>query len=181
MIEFRDLNLSDVLHVCQHMRLRDWQEIINLLPVALDTPDQIAMLTMQASCFGLVVCRDGEPVAVLQYAQIHEGSWRAGLYATDAWPGVKLAVMRHMIRHCIPFILDQGIVYCDAYSDVLHVEAHRMLEFLGFRRRAILEEYGSRGADFALYTLSKRDAENVHRRRSDEQAKQRSSNRGATG
>lgn len=165
LITFRDLNLTDVLHVCKNMRLRDWQEVINSLPSSISTPDQIAMLAMQASAFGLVCCRNGVPVAVIQYSPIVDGSWRAGLFATDEWPTVKRAVVRKL-ADLVPFILDQGVVYCDAYSDMLHDEAHRMLEFLGFKRRAILEGYGSRGRDFALYVLTKRDVEeNVFRRR----------------
>lgn len=164
-ITFRDLNLTDVLHVCKNMRLRDWQEVINLLPTAITKPEQIAMLTIQVSTFGLVCCRDDVPVAVIQYSQILDGSWRAGMFATDDWPLVKFAVVRHLASVLIPFVLAQDVVYCDAYSDMLHEEAHAMLEFLGFKRRAILEGYGSRGRDFALYVLTKRDAENVLRPR----------------
>lgn len=165
MITFRDLNLTDVLHVCKNMRMRDWQEVINLLPTTISKPEQIAMIAVQASVFGLVCCHDDVPVAVIQYSQIVDGSWRAGMFATDDWPLVKLAVLRHLAAELMPFILDQGVVYCDAYSDMLHEEAHAMLEFLGFKRRAILEGFGSRDRDFALYVLTKRDAENVLRRR----------------
>lgn len=159
MITFRDLNLTDVLHVCKNMRINDWREVINLLPSSVDKPEQIAMICMQVSCFGLVACVDEVPVAVLQYAQIVDGSWRAGMFATDDWPKVKRRMLLELFDRCIPFILDQGVVYCDAYSDAQHAEAHAMLEFLGFKRRAILEGYGSRGRDFALYVLTKRDVE----------------------
>lgn len=163
MIEIAPLNLRDVLHVCENMRLRDWAEVLNMLPVSVETPEVVAMITMQVSSFGCVAKVDGEPAAVAQYAEILNGSWRIGMFGTERFKEVAATLIAHMIEHDYPYLLDRGAVYCDAYADVLHPDADKLLRFAGFRKRTILEGYGSRGRDMALYVATKGEVENVLR------------------
>lgn len=163
-IEFAPLRLADVLHVCQHMRQQDWQEIVNLLPSHIDTPDAIAMACMSMSRFGLVAYLDGEPIAVAQFAEILNGTWRAGMFGTDDFRKVALPLVGELLRVGVPYAFDEcGMTYCEALADAVHAEAHKLLEFVGFENRGILEEYGSRGRDIAHFVLTRRKADDVLR------------------
>lgn len=165
MITFDTLNLRDVLYVCERMRAADWAEIVNLLPRSIETADMIAMVTMQSSRFGVIGKLDGEPIVVLQFGELLDGTWRAGLFATDKFDRIGKATVRHILDVTVPFLLDSGAVYCDALADPLNDAGVAMLEFIGFKKRAILPEYGSRGRDIALYVATKKEIEHVLIRR----------------
>ena len=164
-VEIKPLTLRGVLSVCERMRQSDWAEVINLLPKAVDTPELIAMTCMQVSHFGFVAEVDGVPTTVAQFVQILDGTWRCGLFSTDDFPKAWRAVVRELRGRCMWHLLDSGAVYCDAYADTLHPEAHRLLEHLGFSKRAILPSYGSRGRDIALYVATIGEFTDVLRRR----------------
>lgn len=163
MITIEPLSLGAVLHVCQRMRKQDWDEVLNLLPRSAANSDTIAMVVMQVSKIGYVARINGEPVAVIQAAEIIDGTWRFGLFGTNRMPEVALALCGRIFQ-IIPDMIEDGMRYAEAYADALHLEAHKLLEFLGFKKRAILEGYGSFGADIALYTITRRSAD-VHGRR----------------
>lgn len=164
-VEIRPLTLRGVLSVCERMRASDWAEVINLLPKSCDTPELIAMTTMQISHFGFVAEVDGVPTTVAQFVQILDGSWRCGLFSTDDFAKAWRGVVRELKTTCMWHLLDSGAEYCDAYADTLHPEAHRLLEHLGFRKRAILPSYGSRGRDIALYVATIGEFDHVLRKR----------------
>lgn len=159
MIEIAPLNLTDVLHVCKNMRQQDWLEVLNLLPLSVTTADTVAMIVMNVSRLGFVAKIDGEPAAVLQVSEILDGSFRFGLFGTSRFEEVALALCCHVLE-MIPDLIDKdGLKYADAYADALHDEAHKLLEFLGFRKTAILPGYGSHSCDIALFTISKGQAD----------------------
>jgi hypothetical protein len=164
-VEIKPLTLRGVLSVCERMRKSDWAEVINLLPRGANTPELIAMTCMQVSHFGFVAELDGVPTTVAQFVQILDGSWRCGLFSTDDFPKVWRPVVRELSTNVKHHLLDSGAVYCDAYADTLHPEAHRLLEHLGFRKVAILPQYGSRGRDIALFVATIGDFADVLRRR----------------
>lgn len=152
------MTLRDVLHVCENMRLSDWGEVINLVPASITTPEQIALLTMQVSRLGLCAKVDGEPAIIVQFVEVLDGTWRVGMFGTDRFAEAARPMVRELQRITLPHVLDLGATYCEAFSDPLHPEAARLLEFMGFAKIALLPEYGSRGRDIALYVLTRRQA-----------------------
>lgn len=156
-IEIAPLNLGDVLHVCKNMRQQDWEEVLNLLPKAVTKPDQIAMICVNSSKAGFVAKIDGVPAGVIQVAEILDGTLRFGMFGTNRMADVALDLCREMTA-IMPQLMDEGATYGEAYADALHDEAHKLLAFLGFKKRAILEGYGSHGCDIALFTITRREA-----------------------
>lgn len=157
MIEIVPLNLSDVLHVCKNMRMQDWREVLNLLPKTVTTPDVVAMICMNVSKIGFVAKIDGVPAGVIQIGEVLDGTIRFGLFGTDRLPEVALDLCIEVMK-ILPDMIDDGLKHAEALADALHPEAHKLLTFLGFKKRAILEEYGSHGADIALFTITRREA-----------------------
>lgn len=155
MCEIVPLNLRDVLEVCENMRQQDWEEVLNLLPLGVTKPEVVAMICMNASSMGFVAKLDGRPVGVIQIAQILHGSYRFGLFGTDRLPEVALPLAGEMMQAIEHLVDREGAVYGEAMADAFHLEAHRLLAFLGFRKTAILPGYGSLGADIALFTFTK--------------------------
>lgn len=160
MITIETLDLGRVLYVCKNMRNQDWREVTNLLRQGV-TPDVIAMGVMASSSFGFVACYREIPVTVVQFAEILDGTWRAGLFSTDEFPRVARAVVREIRTVAIPHMLDLGAQYCEAYADAGHVEAHRLLQFMGMTQRATLERYGSKGRDVALFVRTRKESDDV--------------------
>lgn len=160
MITIEPLDLGRVLYVCKNMRLQDWSEVTNLVRSGA-TPDGLAMGVMAASTFGFVACYRDIPVTVVQFAEYLDGTWRAGLFSTDEFPRVARAVAREIRINAIPHMLDLGAQYCEAYADAGHVEAHRLLQFMGMTQRATLERYGSKGRDVALFVRTRKDSDDV--------------------
>lgn len=160
-ISFRAINLKDVLYVCENMRASDWKEVLNALPRAVTTPEVIAMICMNATNFGIIACVDNRPAIVAQFSEILDGTWRAGLFGTEEFEFAAMPMIAELMREAFPFMIDRGAVYCEAYADALNSDGHKLLEFVGFKKRAILEGYGSRGMDVALYSITKSEVDNV--------------------
>lgn len=162
-IEIVPINLRDVLTICENMRQIDWEEVRNLLPQAVDKPDVIAMICMQATRVGFVAKSDGIPAGVIQLAEILDGTFRAGMFGTNRMTEVARPLVGKLLE-IIPDMMDDGMKYCEALSDAQHLEAHKLLTFVGLKKRAILPGYGSHGRDIALFTITK-DETHVLRRR----------------
>lgn len=154
MIEFRYLNLRDVLYVCENMRLQDWQEVMNLLPRGINTPEAVAIAVMSATKVGIIAVLDGVPCIVAQLSEVLDGSYRIGMFGTDDFRKCAFATARELLTNVMPICLEDGAKYCEAYSDATHEEAHKLLEVVGFRKCAILPGFGSRGRDIALFILT---------------------------
>lgn len=163
MIEIGPLDLADVLHVCRKMRLQDWREVLNLLPLSVTTPDVVAMIVMNVSKVGFVAKIDGVPAGVIQVSEPLDGNLRFGLFGTDDFELVAMPLCLKLME-IMPDLIEEGAVYGEAFADAIHTDAHKLLEFLGFKKRAILERYGSHGCDVALFTITK-DQANVYGRR----------------
>ena len=157
------LNLRGVLAVCEHMRMQDWEEVLNALPKSVTRAETVAMIVMQSK-LGWVASIDGEPAGVLQLGEILDGTWRIGMFGTNRLPEVAV-VLAAQLADTVPELFDDGARYCEAYADALHIEAHKFLTFVGFRKRAILPGYGSHGADIALFTFTKEDRHVFYGRR----------------
>lgn len=157
------LSLRAVLSVCERMRQQDWEEVLNALPKSVTRAETVAMIVMQSK-LGWVASIDGEPAGVLQMGEILDGTWRVGLFGTNRMPEVA-GVLASQIGDIALDLFADGARYCEAHADALHIEAHKFLTFVGFRKRAILPGYGSHGADIALFTLTKDDQHVFHGRR----------------
>lgn len=162
-IEIVPINLRDVLFICENMRQQDWEEVLNLLPKSVRTPDVVAMICMQSTKVGFVAKSNGVPAGVIQMGELIDGTWRIGMFGTSRLPEVALALAGRL-SELVPEMIKDGARYCEAYSDTLHEEAHKFLRFIGFRKRAILPGYGSHGRDFALFIFTKDDADVFHGR-----------------
>lgn len=160
MITIESLDLGRVLYVCKNMRLVDWNEVTNQVRLGA-TPDTLAMGVMASSTFGFIACYRDIPVTVAQFTEYLNGTWRAGMFSTDEFPRVARAVVRELVTNAIPHMLDLGAQYCEAYADANHVEAHRLLQFLGMQQRATLERYGSKGRGVALFARTRKDSDDV--------------------
>ena len=157
------LSLRAVLSVCERMRQTDWEECLNALPRSVTRAETIAMIVMQSK-LGWVASIDGDPAGVIQLGELIDGTWRIGMFGTNRMPEVAVALALQL-ADVVPDLFEDGARYCEAHADALHLEAHKFLTFVGFRKRAILPGYGSHGADIALFTFTKEDQHVFHGRR----------------
>lgn len=154
-ITVEPLSLRGVLHVCENMRQSDWEECLNALPKSVTRAETVAMIVMQSK-LGWVASIDGVPTGVIQLGEILDGTWRIGMFGTNRLPEVA-AHLAVQLADVVPDLFADGARYCEAHADALHIEAHKFLSFVGFKKRAILPGYGSHGADIALFTFTKDD------------------------
>ena len=164
-IKITGLDIQSVLYVVKHMRKADWQEVINSLPHAYCTVDRIAMVVAQRGGVGFVIHYDETPVCVVEVVEKHEGCWSCGLFATEQFALVWRSTIKAINEICKQLLLSHGARYCEAHASADNVDAHRLLEWIGFKKSSeVLKGYGSYGADFILFTLVKEELNHVFRR-----------------
>lgn len=152
--------LRDVSFIGAHMRERDAHELLCQLPRNV-TPQQAAVWCLEVSVSGLswVAVHENTPLMVIGVAP----SDNPGLYS--AWG---FGTTHPLLKKAIPkltrfiqstarrqFILDQNPRRLEVRSLANHDYASRWLPRLGFKKETLLEQYGSGGEDFLLWSIVK--------------------------
>lgn len=164
MITIRNLDLLSVHHIIRNMRAQDWIEVSNLVPRAYCEPDLLAMLTMQATRLGFMVCVDNIPAVVVQAVEKHNGCWSVGMFATDDFARCWRATFKQISCVLIPALVEGGARYCEAHVHAGNVEAQTFLARLGFRAVSEpLKHYGAFGETFILYAVTHEELPHVLR------------------
>jgi RimJ/RimL family protein N-acetyltransferase len=145
-------DFASLAYIAFNMRQADRDEIYNI--VGHNNPVILAQQALDASKVGSasVASRQGRPIAVCGFVPLRPGVSTAFAFATDAFPGVALALTRHALRVMKPALLHAGFhrLQCESRAD--HHDAHRWLETLGFRREGVLRQFGSDGSDYIQFS-----------------------------
>lgn len=143
------LDEADVHYVVSHMREIDREEIF-----ATQWGHDLRRITracMQASENSWVFSH-GRPIAVAGGAEMHPGCWQVFMLATDDFRQISTGLTKFLKRAMIPRLTQVGARRAQCLSMAGHTEAHQWLELLGFKRTAVLEQYGREGQDFYLFS-----------------------------
>jgi len=135
-------------HICASLRPADREEIYGVLDH--DSPDILARQVLDCCRMGrgVIARSDGEPVAFLGYAVRHPTLGEAFAGGTEKFPMAAMTLTRYALKVMKPELLQAGIRRLQCQSLATHVEAHRWLGWLGFRRECLLREYGRGGKDY---------------------------------
>lgn len=143
-MSIRELTSDDALYIARRLREVDSRECYCVMTV--ETPEQIAIDCMGDTNVKLVCCAaDGEPVAMFGINFLGE-SGAGWLLATDRWNEVWIECTR-AIKRIRNKLEAQTIVVMTA---AFHVESHKWLELIGFKRDKVFAGFGKNGEDFYL-------------------------------
>lgn len=146
---------ESVLHVVRNMRERDRKEIYNLRWD--NNPFVIMDAVMAQGDFSWVAWLDDKPQAVFGGAPTHPGVWSMFAFATDEFPRLALGLTRFATKTAIPTLFDKCGAHrlqCDSHEK--HTSAHRWLELMGAAKESVKKQYGKDGADYFVYTITKK-------------------------
>ena len=136
------------------MRQADQDEIYNVL--GHNNPFLLARQVLEALSFGsaVVAFHRGQPAGLMGFAPIRLNVATAIAFGTDQFKLVAHALTRHALRVMKPALLAAGFHRLECESRHDHVEAHRWLEFLGFKREGLLRKHGCDGSDYIKYAAT---------------------------
>lgn len=149
--DVRPLDLEQVRHVARLARSCDRREIGALHPGGYEA-DSLSAEWMASCGDGFVGLADGVPTVVVGAAEMLPGVWSAGMFATEAWPGIAFRVTNFIRRRFIPaMVTHHGMRRAEARSIEGHPHAGPWLLHMGFRQEAVCPDFGMRGETFHLY------------------------------
>jgi hypothetical protein len=128
-------------------------------------PDQLAMDAISSQGFVDICWLGGVPVAAIGARQSWPGVWSVWAFGTDDWPRVALTLSKHAVRSLRPAMLKLNGHRAECASHVKHHSAHAWLEWMGFKREALMRGHGRNGEDFYLYAWRSCDVLQLVRRR----------------
>ena len=151
-MKMHPLTPESVLHVATNMREADHHEIF---ATRWDNdPLPIVNACLMCGDISWVAAKD-EPIAVIGAIPIHPGVWQAFLFATDRFNEISLSLTTWVKRVMMPTLFGLDIHRCECKSMASHAEAHRWLEYLGWKRESTIAGYGRGGEDFYYYVWSR--------------------------
>jgi RimJ/RimL family protein N-acetyltransferase len=144
-------DFASLAYIAVNMRQADRHEIYNV--TGHNNPFILAQQTLDATRMGsgVVAADGGRPVAVLGFAPLRPGVCTAFAYGTDAFDRVALSLTRHALKVMKPALIASGFHRLECESRADHVQAHRWLEHLGFRREGTLRQFGSDRSDYLKF------------------------------
>lgn len=142
---------AELGYLVPRMRADDRREIFALRPSPEDDALVRDLLAPHITGHCLVV--DGIPVAAAGIQWVRPGYAVAWAFGTDDWPHHVLTITRACALTLRQVATTGGVRRVEALSWSGHRDAHRWLESrtLGFRREAVLEQYGTAGETFYVY------------------------------
>ena len=93
---------------------------------------------------------DAEPAAVGGFVPIWPGMGSGWMWGTDRWGEVVHEVTRAMKRHILPTLDARGVHRIECRAMATNTASIRWLEMLGFRREAVIAQFGQGREDFVL-------------------------------
>ena len=152
----RQATRSDVQWVAFRMRETDRDE----LGAVNAAPDFATLVLALCEAHGgkvhatAVIADDLVPVAIIITRLDRPRVMSVGMFATDRWPRVAFATSRWALGTLRPVLFSSGVHRLEAASIEGNTAAHRWLEFLGFRREAVMPKFGRNGETFYLYGMT---------------------------
>ena len=143
---------ADVLEVASNLRPKDMAELTAANPG--HDADSIPLL--MADRYGdaetsLGAWLDEEPIAIGAIVPTSPGVAHIGLFATDDFPRIALAMTRFIRNRLIPQYEAHGFTRFECASIAGYDEAHRWIETLGLQRADTLAGFGAGGEDFIRF------------------------------
>jgi hypothetical protein len=141
-------------HILANLRDIDREEIEAVRGLGFDTFDASLQISRLATmCCGWIFWRDdtGEPVAALgayPMTPTVAGCWAFG---TNGWPRVVKSVTRQARSVMVPLLLKSGFHRAECRALDKRADTRLWLMSLGWRKEAVLSEFGVRREDFALF------------------------------
>jgi RimJ/RimL family protein N-acetyltransferase len=168
-VTIRPANLRDACFIASKMRQADHDEIAAVFKFT--NAAQVAAVLLDQSP-GLAFCAylKGEPVACFGVAHVNAAICSGWAYGTDRIKRAIPAVTDYAVRAVAPLLIAAGYLRLEVKTDITHDLSHRWLEGMGFSKEGVMRSYGFNGEHFALYAITKRDAEHVFWRRSERPA-----------
>jgi hypothetical protein len=105
---------------------------------------------------------DAEPAAVGGFVPIWPGMGSGWMWGTGRWDEVVLEVTRAMKRHILPTLDARGVHRIECRTMANHTASIRWLEMLGFRREAVIAQFGQGREDFVLCARVTSNAARCH-------------------
>lgn len=94
---------------------------------------------------------DGEPVVVGGFVPTWPGVGSGWMVGTDRWDEVVVEVTRAMKRHILPTLDARGVHRIECRAMAANTASIRWLELVGFKREAVIAQFGQGREDFILY------------------------------
>lgn len=142
---------APLLHICQHMRAIDREEIFGLRNH--DNPFLIVNDVMARPEFSWVAWHDGWPVAVIGGVEVWPGRWRMHCFGTDDFHRIGLPLTRFIKRTMLPAMWRLDARRLEADSLWSHTDAHRWMEACGMTLESVKRSFGRNGDDYFCYVI----------------------------
>jgi hypothetical protein len=105
---------------------------------------------------------DAEPAAVGGFVPIWPGMGSGWMWGTGRWDEVIIEVTRAMKRHILPTLDARGVHRIECRAMASNTASIRWLEMLGFRREAVIAQFGQGREDFVLCARVADHAARIH-------------------
>lgn len=143
---------ADIRCVAERMRDRDAEEFLALLPF--DSREVLTEYCVQKfSAFPepLVARYRGAPVAIGATPCLRPNVASLGMFATEEFQAVGLALTRWLKTEHLPALRAAGVHRVEALSLAQSTHIHKWLLALGLRREVVLQGYGKNREDFIQF------------------------------
>ena len=165
-VDIRPGTLRDITYVAAHMRERDQQEILGVLPEDA-RPVQAGALCWQVSGpeWSWTAWHNGSPVCAFglsPQSPLTPWLWCAWAFGTNQMRRAIPAVSRFAYLNWPVMLRSVGATRVEVRSLETHDIAHRWLASLGARREALCRSYGRNGENYELWAFLQEDFAHVH-------------------
>ncbi len=94
-----------------------------------------------------------KPIAFFGGSRLWPLVAQIGFVATDDWPKIAYAVSRWLYKMRPLLLQHYNISHLFCFQDSQHKQSQKWLEWLGFKRKGLLDGFGSNGEDIAIMAL----------------------------
>lgn len=102
----------------------------------------------------------GTPAAIGGFYQVRPRTCAMGMFATDMFPRVGLALTRFLIRQMMPRLVEAGIHRFECQSLAGYTDVHAWLRTLGLEQEGPeLRNFGKGGESFVQFSMVVQDAD----------------------
>ena len=156
-----DLDPHALWYVMNHLRVKDRKEfeatllIEGRVDVACERLWQAPGQKFQA------MLPNGKPAVIGGFSPIWPGLCAGWLWGTADWPDVAIEVTSFVKHAILPQLRDKGIHRIECRPMVGNDDVQRWLKLVGFRKEAVVAQFGQGREDFYLYAWTALNGVNV--------------------
>jgi len=151
------INPNDVFDVAYRMRDRDFEEIS--LPYKTDDRKKLATILMDGFsgyyADGWTMCNDrGKRVAICGWSKYPYAmsQARVGFFATDDFNRMRYTITKTIRENLNHWAQQRDVVQMDCQSLEDYDEAHKWIEFFGFKRGDVLPNWRDTGRNYINFS-----------------------------